>query len=61
MRATPSHFATSSTLGRRLGFNAYTIANNIIDLWRSCLPCTALPYSHTAAYPQGVRHSMHCA
>ena len=20
--------------------------------WRSCLPCTALPYSHMAAYPQ---------
>ena len=49
MRATPSHFATSSIFGRRLGFNAYTIANNIIDLWRSGLPCTALPYSHTAA------------
>ena len=30
-------------------------------IWRSCLPCTALPYSHTAAYPQGVRHSMYCA
>ena len=29
--------------------------------WRSCLPCTALPYSRTAAYPQGVRHSMYCA
>ena len=28
---------------------------------RSCLPCTALPCSHTAAYPQGVRHSMYCA
>ena len=25
---------------------------------RSCLPCTALPYSRTAAYPRGVRHSM---
>ena len=25
---------------------------------RSCLPCTTLPYSHTAAYPQGIRHSM---
>ena len=30
-------------------------------IWRSCLPCTALPCSHTAAYPQGVRHSMYCA
>ena len=29
--------------------------------WRSCLPCTALPFSHTAAYPRGVRHSMYCA
>ena len=26
--------------------------------WRSCLPCTALPYSRTAAWPQGSRHSM---
>ena len=29
--------------------------------WRSCLPCTALPFSHTAAWPQGSRHSMYCA
>ena len=29
--------------------------------WRSCLPCTALPFSHAAAYPRGVRHSMYCA
>ena len=29
--------------------------------WRSCLPCTALPFSHSAAYPRGVRHSMYCA
>ena len=28
---------------------------------RSCLPCTALPYSHTAAWPRGSRHSMYCA
>ena len=28
---------------------------------RSYLPCTVLPCSHTAAYPQGVRHSMYCA
>ena len=24
-------------------------------------PCTALPCSHTAAYPRGIRHSMCCA
>ena len=35
--------------------------NSIIEHRRSCLPCTALPYSHTAAYPQGIRHSMCCA
>ena len=30
-------------------------------IWRSYLPCTVLPYSHTAAWPQGSRHSMYCA
>ena len=30
-------------------------------IWRSCLPCTALPCSHTAAWPQGSRPSMYCA
>ena len=35
--------------------------SNTSYYWRSCLPCTALPFSHTAAYPRGVRHSMYCA
>ena len=32
-----------------------------IHIRRSFLPCTSLPYSHTAAWPQGSRHSMYCA
>ena len=34
---------------------------HILALRRSCLPCTTLPYNHTVAYPQGIRHSMYCA
>ena len=34
---------------------------NLIAIRRSCLPCTTLPYSHTAAWPRGSRHSMYRA
>ena len=49
-----------SKLLKNYVFNPYEVAFRALDIIGH-LPCTVLPYSHTAAYPQGVRHSMYCA
>ena len=43
---------------KKLYFRTLPWVEHVLALRRSCLPCTTLPYSHTAAYPQGIRHSM---
>ena len=43
---------------KKMYFRTLPWVEHVLALRRSCLPCTTLPYSHTAAYPQGIRHSM---